>query len=536
MQEITRIHLATTPYNIELSAKKEVEAYLDAVKHALHADEDAMREIESRMSELLATRGIKPEGVVTLADVEAIKEQLGEPEVFAEEAVETDEPSTTKDARPAQKRRLLRDTQNAMLGGVCSGLAAYLGLDTVWVRLAFGILLLITSGAIIPMYILMWIIMPEAKTASDRLEMTGQPVTLSALKARAQAVNIEAKEPLLVKVFRVLFGIAFITAAVAAMIATVAVVGLVISHRSDVFITDNTSWLPLSLGLMAAAGTLLSVLLGLTGYVCFKKEASRNVIIALIVTTVLGITTFASGAVMMATRTAAYRDQLTSTESVVPVDTANSFTSDVNALKVRLNADYPADIVYEVSPEQPSAKLSYNQKIFSHPDLSFKREGTTLVVTGTLSSNQFCRDSFFVPCFGTAKLYLYGPSIANLDISNASVSYKATTQDSLEALVTNNASLKIASNGSIGQLHATVQNASSIDAADASIGNAELTANVHSSASFTSVESLALTASESCNVSDKFRTDIIVGTAKSITLNGKPWNEGMNTPCVTLSR
>ena len=53
MNEITRIHLAATPYNIELSAKKELEIYLQSIEKSLKADAETMREIESRIVELL---------------------------------------------------------------------------------------------------------------------------------------------------------------------------------------------------------------------------------------------------------------------------------------------------------------------------------------------------------------------------------------------------------------------------------------------------------------------------------------------------
>ncbi|RYF29025.1 MAG: hypothetical protein EOO17_03020 [Chloroflexi bacterium] len=72
MKEITRIHLAATAFNIDITAKKELEKYLEAIEKSLRADEDTLREIEARIVELLADRGVTGERVVTLGDVEVI--------------------------------------------------------------------------------------------------------------------------------------------------------------------------------------------------------------------------------------------------------------------------------------------------------------------------------------------------------------------------------------------------------------------------------------------------------------------------------
>ncbi|UCC54376.1 MAG: PspC domain-containing protein [Anaerolineaceae bacterium] len=57
--------------------------------------------------------------------------------------------------------RLTRSTDDKIIAGVCSGLAAYLDIDPVWVRLAF-VILLFASGIGLPMYVILWIVMPAA--------------------------------------------------------------------------------------------------------------------------------------------------------------------------------------------------------------------------------------------------------------------------------------------------------------------------------------------------------------------------------------
>src|SRR4051812_37961171 len=112
MKEITRIHIARTPYSAEVDAKKALEEYLAAIKHALSADDDAMREIEARIVEILAGRGIANEGVITHKDVDAIEAQLGAPSDFADEDV-----AEAPAEQNVSDRRLMRDTSRGVLGG-----------------------------------------------------------------------------------------------------------------------------------------------------------------------------------------------------------------------------------------------------------------------------------------------------------------------------------------------------------------------------------------------------------------------------------
>ncbi|SDX33777.1 PspC domain-containing protein [Hymenobacter psychrophilus] len=88
------------------------------------------------------------------------------------------------DATPADEdptfKKLYRDTDNGKVGGVSAGLAAYFKVDVVLVRILF-LVGLFAGGFAFPLYIVLWILLPEAKTASDKLRMRGSAVTLSAL-------------------------------------------------------------------------------------------------------------------------------------------------------------------------------------------------------------------------------------------------------------------------------------------------------------------------------------------------------------------
>jgi len=76
-----------------------------------------------------------------------------------------------RDYHHRRKRRLYRDVDNKTIGGVCSGLGHYFGVDVVLMRVIFVVLFIVTVGFFL--YIVCWIVIPPADTESERLEMTG---------------------------------------------------------------------------------------------------------------------------------------------------------------------------------------------------------------------------------------------------------------------------------------------------------------------------------------------------------------------------
>src|SRR5690606_12039606 len=81
-------------------------------------------------------------------------------------------------------KKLYRDPKNAIVGGVCAGLAAYFDVDAVWIRLAF-VLLAFANGFGFLVYLVLWLVTPEAKSATQRLEMEGTPVNLATIAENA---------------------------------------------------------------------------------------------------------------------------------------------------------------------------------------------------------------------------------------------------------------------------------------------------------------------------------------------------------------
>ncbi|MFA9195354.1 PspC domain-containing protein [Flavobacterium sp. FBOR7N2.3] len=73
-----------------------------------------------------------------------------------------------------------------MIGGVAAGLSHYFGIDTIWIRITLILFIFFGFGTGIIAYIILWIVTPEAKTTSEKLEMTGEPVTISNIEKKVR--------------------------------------------------------------------------------------------------------------------------------------------------------------------------------------------------------------------------------------------------------------------------------------------------------------------------------------------------------------
>ena len=177
MEKITRIHIAKVPYEASVAAQASLETYLAAVRAQLDADtaEDVMADIEVRITEILDERNIHRNGVITLKDVQAMQAQLGMPEQFH------DETASQSEAPSAKEKRLLRDMDNAVLGGVAAGIAAYLDVE-VWVVRAVFVVLACFGGFGILLYLLLWLLVPAATSSSQKLLMRGKAATIDTLR------------------------------------------------------------------------------------------------------------------------------------------------------------------------------------------------------------------------------------------------------------------------------------------------------------------------------------------------------------------
>lgn len=185
MKKTFTVNLGGTIFNIDSDAYQLLDDYLSNLRLYFRKQEDAdeiVHDIESRISELLSEKVSSGSQVITLAFVEEVIERMGKPEEFAgveagsEHAAGASPHSGAK--RQGAAKRLYRDPDNKMLGGVISGFAAYLGCDTTLLRLLAIALMFVSVGAAIIIYIICWLLMPPAHTAAEKLSMRGEEVTI----------------------------------------------------------------------------------------------------------------------------------------------------------------------------------------------------------------------------------------------------------------------------------------------------------------------------------------------------------------------
>lgn len=184
MKKTLSIHLGRQLFTIEEDAYERLQDYLAKLKQSLSGEsgvEDILEDIEMRCAELLQAK-ISEQNliVVRISEVEQIIESLGEPEVISENTTSEGEKQSYTQEEKSGQRRLFRDAQNGTIGGVCTGLATYLNIDPVVIKILFVIAMFMGFGFFL--YLILWIVVPNVKTPSDRLQLKGKPVTVETLK------------------------------------------------------------------------------------------------------------------------------------------------------------------------------------------------------------------------------------------------------------------------------------------------------------------------------------------------------------------
>jgi phage shock protein PspC (stress-responsive transcriptional regulator) len=183
MNKTVTVNIGGIVFHIDENAYEKFKQYLESIRsHFTTSDgrDEIMQDIEARIAEMFQERVKDSKQVITLEDVNEVTLLMGKPEEFAGSG-EREEDEKEKEEPLQQgpvKRRLFRNPDDKLLGGVCSGISGYFDVDPVWIRLAF-VLSLVVFGFGIGLYIILWIIIPEAKTAAEKLQMKGEPVTVS---------------------------------------------------------------------------------------------------------------------------------------------------------------------------------------------------------------------------------------------------------------------------------------------------------------------------------------------------------------------
>lgn len=415
MKEITRIHLAKTPYDIELDAKEVLQKYLSEIKQMM-GSEDTMYEIEARMVELLGERGVQNNGIITMSDVEDLRSKMGLPKEFSDsESNEDSQADLTPSNSPA--KRLMRDTDNAIFGGVCAGIAAYWGINPLWVRLLFIISPFITFGTALLVYIIIWISLPEAKTAAEKLQMRGEPVTLDSLKKAAN--NSESKyrtKETLAKILRIclVLGLFFTTLGLLAVL----VVGSITGIMAMPFINEFTHAQPWAWGLLISliiAGIMAVEMFGVLTFSVARMKFTKTVLITLVITSVIGVLSIAG---MVITGSKLSNEVVQDRQRLTKVIHAK-LPNNVEGVKyVELEGNHMTSEIIPSSNLRVEAEY-INYKGSEKPKIEIVRDGDTLEIE-LLNRNKPCKNSTLFYCVDSpVHIKIYGPvNFKNEDIDH----------------------------------------------------------------------------------------------------------------------
>ncbi len=198
MNKTININIGGYFFHIDENAYKKLKRYLDAIARSLNDDPQGKNEIiadiEARISELLSEKITDERQVINETQIDEVITIMGQPEDYAEAENDYDQ-NYSHQQKNKQPKKLFRDGEDKFLGGVCSGLGHYIGLDNIWVRLTFLVLTLAGYGFGFVAYIVLWVLLPEAKTTAEKLQMEGEPVNIDNIekKIRNEFENISLK-------------------------------------------------------------------------------------------------------------------------------------------------------------------------------------------------------------------------------------------------------------------------------------------------------------------------------------------------------
>lgn len=279
MNKTVTINIAGLVFHIDEDAYNRLDAYINAVRNSIQQEdkEEIVEDIEARIAELFSDRIDQQSGVIRMNHVDEIIEIMGKPEdYFIEEEgyVAIEEGFTTSKGT----KKIYRDGDKRILGGVCAGLGHYLNVDVVWIRIIF-VLLFFLYGLSTLVYFILWIIIPKARTVADVLEMKGEPVNISNIEKQFrqgishsyQTLKTNGKSA--ADIIRKVIGISLIVFGVISAFASFFVPVIFNIERESLFDTavhfnETTLGLPfwvlnLSLFLVSCIPFILIILLGI---------------------------------------------------------------------------------------------------------------------------------------------------------------------------------------------------------------------------------------------------------------------------------
>ena len=524
MNEITRIHIAKVAYDIEVPAKKQLQKYISSLE-TYTQDADVAYDIEIRMTELLAERGVSAGGVIGSDDVTAVQKQLGEPYEFAD-----GEGDIATGAVHVMSRRFYRSTDDAILGGVLSGMAAYFGINPLWTRLAFFILLFVSFGMVTFVYVFFWIFAPAARTATEKLRLAGKDVTvesireLNALEEPAEANRIA---PMLRSIILTGAGImSLLTAVVSFSVIIWALVsawsfdGIAGVTQSLFGVGGDTVWLVWVLFWIVIAGmTLFTALAGLLAYAFFSRKATRRIIVSAVVIIALGLVSVVSA--VGVTGTQSWRLSTEARQSVRQATTTlPAAFANINSLTFAPNTnEHELDgVAIKYVVDNGPARYELTALPTVKPTITIDGQHATVSVAVAKD----WRSTFTQP-----SLTIYGPALETLALESGRwVSYEGMQQPMLHITSTSNASVQVS--GSYKQLE--IKGSGVVDMSGSAVERAVVVSDQGLFVTLATVRELTVTQPETCPSSINAETTSV--SVRNVTLGEMTYN-GKTMPAKT---
>jgi phage shock protein PspC (stress-responsive transcriptional regulator) len=188
MKKTVTVNISGIVFTMDEDAYDALQKYLSKIKGYFRksdGQEEIIADIEARIAEMFHEKIDAKFQVISILHVEEMMTIMGKPEDFIDEEQKNSEQEQqeTKQQEPNtnnekyHSKRLFRDKDGNVLGGVCSGVGYYFGFEPIWLRLIFAGLFFF-GGTGFVFYLLLWIIIPEAKSTAEKLEMKGEPVNI----------------------------------------------------------------------------------------------------------------------------------------------------------------------------------------------------------------------------------------------------------------------------------------------------------------------------------------------------------------------
>lgn len=173
MKKVIDLSIGKMNFSLEEDAYKMLDHYLKSFEKTIENESErteVMQDVESRVAEIFFKEQEFKNQVINTQKVRTVIQHLGEIEI------PDDNSQQTESDYIAGKKKLYRDKNGKMLGGICSGLSVYLDTDPTIVRIIFVLLAACTGVGIIT-YLILWAIIPEATTIGQHLELRGYATT-----------------------------------------------------------------------------------------------------------------------------------------------------------------------------------------------------------------------------------------------------------------------------------------------------------------------------------------------------------------------